>query len=138
MLNKVGGDMPLNMVHADKRQPFCKGKCLCKGNADQERTDQSRSARDGNGIHLRQLCIRLRQRFTNHAVYLFDMFSGGDFRNHASVLCVNFNLGGDDIASHIDPVYRHGCRRFITRTLNAKDGNLPFTLFHFALNPISD
>ena len=107
---KSGGYMAFKVIHADKGDSPCKGKCFCHGQPHQQRSDQSRPPGYSNSFDIIQVRPGVIQRLQDNRDDGFHMLPGGDLGNNAAVFAVHANLGGDDIGQKFRAVFDH-CRR---------------------------
>ena len=57
--SEEGGDVAVQMVDGDERQPPRPGERLRSGDADQERADKAGALRDADGLDVAELRVRL-------------------------------------------------------------------------------
>ena len=85
MTEKIGGNMPLNMVHRDQRLVQGKGKALHAAHAGEQRAHQTGAIGHRQGIHILQGHARFPHRLVHHRITGFHMRPAGNFRDHAAV-----------------------------------------------------
>ena len=101
-LQRVGpreerGDVAVEVVDGDQREPARPGERLRRGDADQERTDESRALRDADRLDVAQIGVRLVERPAHGRQDQLQMMAGGHLRDDAAVGGVQLGLGGDDV-----------------------------------------
>ncbi len=87
--------MPLEMIHPDERFAERHREHFAVGDANEERANQARAARDGNRIHITQLNARLPDRLAHHRHDLPQVLARGEFRHHAAIFSVDIDLRRD-------------------------------------------
>ena len=84
--------MPLEVVHAGERNPQDVAQRLGHGDAHQERTHQSRSARNRHTVQIRQRHPRLLQRQIHHHVDVLHMVARRQLGHDAAVFLMHLRL----------------------------------------------
>ena len=97
MFNIIGADMAADMMDSHQRNSGGKADCLRLGHPHQKRPHQTRPVRNRNGSDIGKRHICLAQRLLDHLIDFFDMLSGCNFRHNASILCMQCNLGKNNI-----------------------------------------
>ena len=80
------------MVHSNKRKPPGIADSLCRRYSHQERSYQSRSIRDSNGIQLLQPHACLTKSLLNHLINLLYVLPGCNLRHNPPVKLMQLNL----------------------------------------------
>ncbi len=85
------------MIDCDQWLAEREGQRLGKGDADQERSGEPRSFRDGDGVQVSERDVGLTQRGADHRDDVAEVLAGGELRDYASVGCVRGDLGRYDV-----------------------------------------
>ena len=120
MLNVIGRDMPLDMMHSYQRDILRPGNRLCLGNSHQKSTHQPRTISDTDRVQIVQRDPCFLQCHPDHLVYFLNVLSGCKFRNHTSIKRVQINLRRNDIGKHRASVFHHRSSSFVTGTFNSQ------------------
>ena len=101
-LRRVGrqverGDVAVQVVHRNEREPARGGERLGRRQAHQQRADQPRPARDGDGLDLLELRLGLLERLGEHRSDQLEVPTRGDLGDDAAVACVQRGLRGNDV-----------------------------------------
>ena len=86
-----GMDMPFDVVHADQRQLVYERQRLRVCDADQERSDQAGTLRDGNRLKIFEPRPGLFERQTDGGHDGAQVLARGEFGNHAAVFGMRRN-----------------------------------------------
>ena len=119
-------DVSGEVVHRHQRQAVGPGGRLGEGQADQERPDQPRSLRDGDGIEPVPGRPRGVERLLHHPADVAHVLPRGQFRHDPAPFAVDRHLRGDDVradrpgAGRIARVADDGGRRLVARRLDAE------------------
>ena len=119
--NPVRVEMRFQVVDGDQRQAFRVGQRLGHVHADEQRPNQSRARRDGDGVQLLPAAGRLSQRRFDDGQHRLQMLPGRYFGNDATVAIVEFRLGRDHAGQNVTAVFNNRGRRFVAGRLNAED-----------------
>ena len=115
------GDVPFEMVDRDERDAARPGHGLRRREADEERTDQARTARDADALDVGHLSTRLGECLADDRADELQVAAGGDLRDDAAVPAVEVGLRGDDGGEH--PAFPRDDRSggLVARRLDAQD-----------------
>src|SRR4030067_2914080 len=111
--------MAFQVIYPDQGNASGKGNGLGCRQPGAERPDQSRAPRYGDTLDLGQGEPGIPQRLYYNRGDGLDMFAGGNLRDDTAVLCMNINLGSDDVGQHHPPVANDGGSGFVTRRFYA-------------------
>ncbi len=106
-LEEVGGDVALQVVDRDQRQPPRRGDRLRGADPDQEGADQARPGGDRDRLDLAQLDLGLGERRLDHRRGQFEVVARGDLGDDAAEVGVRGGLRGDQVREDPRPV-EHG------------------------------
>ena len=104
----IGRDMAADVVHGNQRLSGGETEPFCKIDPDEQRADQSRPRRDGDGIHSLDRLARVGKSLCGDLVDLFDVTARGDLRHDAAVEPMLGDLGIDDARQHAPSVLDDG------------------------------
>ena len=110
-VDEVREDVPLQVVHLDHRNVARDGESLGEGDPHEQRSEQSGTAREGDGVELvgRDACFA--QRRVHHGDDVLLVRPRCQFGDDAAVLHVH-GLRGDDVRQqHV--VAQYGGRRVV-------------------------
>ena len=119
----VCAHVAFNMVDAHQRFSRREGQTLHAVDAGQQRTDQSRSLCDRQGVHFLQTHACFPQRLVHYPVAGFHMGPAGNLRHHTAIEFVQVNLAEHHIAQDLPAVLNYGCRGFIAAGLQGEDAD---------------
>ena len=119
--------VPFKMVHGDERFAERHGQNLSVGDAHEQRTDEPRTLRDGDGIDFRELDAGLFHGFAHDRNDLPQMLAGGQFRYDAAIFAMNVDLRGDDARENAAASGHNGCCRFIAGRFDAQNQGFSFS-----------
>ena len=119
-VEEVREDMSLQVVHLDHRDVVRQGEPFGERHAHEQRTEQSRPAREGDGVQLVGCDAGLFEGRVDHGDDVLLVGARGQFGNHAAVFHVH-GLRGDDVRQQ-RRVADDGRRRIVARRLDAEDG----------------
>jgi len=88
LLNPGRVEMAFMVVDCEKGFLQDEGHGLCRFEADQEGTGQTRAAGGGDGIKLARGGVSLFEGLTGDNGEILEMFAGGKLRDHAAILGV--------------------------------------------------
>ena len=117
----MGQDMPLQVIDLHQRSVLGDGEPFGERHADQQRSEQSRAACDGDAVHLVGSHARLFQREIHHRDDILSVGAGGEFGNDAAVFGVD-GLRGDDVRQQ-RPVAYDGGGGVVARGFYAEDSD---------------
>ena len=106
-LEEVGGDVALQVVDRDQRQPPRRGNRLRGADPDQEGADQAGTGGDRHRLDLVERGARLAQGSLDHRRGQLEVVAGGDLRHDAPEPLMGGGLGGDHIGEDARAV-EHG------------------------------
>ena len=107
-------------MHGKRWQAPAPGKGLCHGAANHERTNQSGSAGVGNAFKVDRVYVLLVQELMDQRQDFAHMVSGGQFGDHAAMLCVKCGLAKQGVGEQaLVAVVQADCG-FIAGSLDAK------------------
>ncbi len=116
-LYEMRKDMSLQMIDFDDGLVRGKGQSLGERGSDQERAEQARAARKGDGIHRVHVDAGHPQSFGNHWQDVLLVGAGSQFRNDAAIAPVNL-LRSHHVGQQIC-VAKDGRRGVVTRRFDA-------------------
>jgi hypothetical protein len=93
------GDVTLEVVHGDQREPLREGEAFGGRDPDEEGADQTRTHRDGDAGYVVEGCSRVGERLLYDAIEAFEVGAGGDLGHHAAVALV-LRLCVDDVGEN--------------------------------------
>ena len=93
MLDKVRGNMSLDVMDRDQRLLCCISDRLRSRNSDKKSTHKTRTVSHRDRRDLVQSHMRLIKGSLNHLVYLLNMLSRCDLRHNAAIERVERDLG---------------------------------------------
>ena len=108
------------MVDGDERKP-ARPRDHRRGEADEQRADQSGALGDGEPVDVVQHDLRLAERLTDHGRHELEMPPRRDLRHDAAVLRVQIDLRRDDIREDLPLLGDHGRRGLVAARLEAED-----------------
>ena len=94
---------------------------FCRGQADDDAANQSRTCRRSNPIERLERNLRLAHRFGDDAIKRFDVGAGGDLGDDAAEAGVEVALAGHDRRPEVGTVLHHADRRLVARRLDPED-----------------
>jgi hypothetical protein len=97
-LEEVGGDVALQVVDRDQRQPARRGDPLRGAYPDQQRPDQAGSGGSGDRLDVVQAYPRLAERRLDHRRRQLEMLAGRDLGHDPAEALVGGGLRGDHVA----------------------------------------
>ena len=115
------GDVAVEVVDRDERQPARPGDGLRGGKADEERADQARALRHGDAVDVLERRVRLGERLADHRRHELEVPPRGDLGHDAAVAGVQLRLRGDDARKDLSVLRDDRRRRFVTRGLDPED-----------------
>ena len=121
-VDEVREDVPLKVVDFDHRDVAGDRKPLGERHAHEQRSDQPRAAREGDGVDPVGGDARLLERRVHDGDDVLLVGPRGQFGDHAAVFDVN-RLRGDDVRQQ-DVVAEHGGRGVVTRGFDAENCNI--------------
>src|SRR5690349_20092466 len=95
-----GFDVPRKMMDRDERQTRSRCSRFGERHPDEERTDQTRALRHGNGAELTPIRPCVVQRSLDDAANVPNVLPRGQLRHHAATLAMNLRLRGDDVRTN--------------------------------------
>ena len=116
-----GVDVAGKMVDGNERLAQREGESFAVGDADQQRADQAGALGDGDGGEILQGDSGLLDGFADDRNDLAEVFARGEFGDHAAVLAVNFDLGGDDAGKDAFAIGDDGGGGFVAGRFDPKD-----------------
>ena len=116
-----GIHVALKVVDAQQRQVGAQRQALRVVHADQQRTDEARSARYGDGVHGGQRRGGLRQGLVHDRRNGLHVGARGQFGEDAAVAGVQLDLRGDDVGEDFASVAHDGRRRLVAGGLDTED-----------------
>ena len=119
-VEEVRKDMSLQMVDLDHRDVVRQGESFGEGHAHEQRTEQSRTACEGDGIQFVGGDAGLLERRVDHRDDVLLVCTRGQFGDHPAVFHMH-GLRGDDVRQQ-RRVADDGRRRIVARRLDAEDG----------------
>ncbi len=114
-------DVPLDVIHGDQRDPTRERQRLGVGNADQQRSDQSRSFGNGDRGEIFEACRGFLEREAHRRHDGAQVLTRGKLRNHAAEAGMRRHLRGDHGGENARAVFDHGCRGLIARGFDAQN-----------------
>ena len=130
-------NVALDMVDRDEREAAGERESFGIGDADQQRTDQTGTFRDGDCGQIVERGVGLLECLADHGNDGAQVFAGSKFGNHAAVFAVRRKLGGDYRGENNAAVFDHGSRGFVTRGFNTQNFHvrceLDLSQFHYHL-----
>jgi hypothetical protein len=87
--------MPFQMIYADKRLSQANGQTFCGAIADEERSEEPRSARSRDTVNLGKGATRTQQGRLDEGSDSRQMIPGSDFRNNSPIHLVQVYLASD-------------------------------------------
>jgi hypothetical protein len=90
------GDVAVEVVDGDERQPTRPRNRFCCGEADKKRADQPRPAGDRDTVDVPKARVRLNERLADHRRHELEVPPRRDFRHDAAVARVQLRLRRDD------------------------------------------
>ncbi len=115
-----GVDVPLDVVDADERLSAGVRERLRVADADEQRADEPRSARDGDSVDLVDRDARLVERLVDDRADLLEVLARRDLGHDAPVDAVRRDLRRDDVRANMAAVLDDGRRGLIARRLDAE------------------
>ncbi len=109
------------MIDAQQRLIRRQRQALGVIDADQQRTDQTRSARHGDGVKLRRGHAGVVQRLIDDVADRLDVGARGEFREDAAVFGVQVDLRGDDVGDNRLAVDHDGGGGLVAGRFNAEN-----------------
>ena len=100
--------MALDMIHADHRDAARLRQTLREHQADQQRADQSRAARDCDSLDVREPASRRAQRALDDGRDRDDVIARREFRHDAAVCAMDIVLVGDGARANFGDARRGG------------------------------
>ena len=119
-LEEVGGDVALQVVDRDQRQPARGGDRLRGRDADQQRADQPRPGGRGDRVDVVEGHPGLAQGGLDHRRGQLEVMAGGDLGDDAAEAGVRGGLRGDHVRQDAAAV-EHGGAGVIAGRLDSKD-----------------
>ena len=95
------GDVAVQVVDGHEREPARPGERLRRREADEQRADQARPARDGDGLDVVEGGAALLERLGEHRADELEVPARGDLGHDAAVARVQLGLRGDDVGAHL-------------------------------------
>src|ERR1700677_4066283 len=120
-LEKNGVDVAGEMVHGNERLAQREGESFAVGEAHEQRADQARALRDGDGVEIVQGDVGLVDGFADDRHDLTQMFARREFGDAPAVFAVNFDLGGDDAGEDVFAVGDDGGGGFVAGGFDAEN-----------------
>ena len=117
-MDEVSHDMSLQMVHVDERNLERGSHSLGKGNAHEERDQEARATREGNGRELLPPDTGTLQRLVHHGYDVLLVGTTGQLGHHTAVGLMH-GLAGRHVAEQ-DAVSHYGCRRIVAAALDSQ------------------
>lgn len=114
-------NMAFDMVDTDQRQLRRKAQRLRIGDADQQRTDQSGTLRDGDGRKVSEVGAGAAECLADDRHNRAQMFARRQFRYNAAVLAVRVELRSDDGRKDTLAIFHHGGRGFVAGAFNGEN-----------------
>ena len=120
-----GECMTFEMIDREQRLVVRQRDGFCRGQADDDAANQSRTCRRSNPIERLERNLRLAHRFGDNAIERFDVGAGGDLGDDATEFGVLTDLRPHDIGQNAPAAvvatahHRGGC--FIAGRLDAED-----------------
>ena len=96
-LEEVGGDVALQVVDRDQRQPPRRGDRLGGADPDQQRADQARAGGHRDRLDLVERGAGLGQRRLDHRHRQLEVVARGDLGDDAAEVRVRLGLRGDHV-----------------------------------------
>ena len=122
LLLQVGGeDVALQVVDRHDRESEAVGEALGAGDADQQRADESRRARDGDGIDIGELHASVGERAVHERKEVLQMLARRDLRHHAAERLMALDLRRDVVHAHAAVVVHEGHGRLIARRFDPQN-----------------
>src|SRR5580698_1870931 len=118
-------DVSVQVVDGVDRFVQCEGECFCRGNADYEAADQSRSGGYCDAVDLFEVCAGAVDRIFDGSGKQRDVTPSSDFRYDAAVFGVEGVLIGRDAGEHVPAVADEGGRGVVAGGFDAEDQHLP-------------
>ena len=115
------GDVAVEVIDRDQRQPVRPGEGLRRREADEQRADEARALRDGYGIEALEFCARFRQCLPQHRDDELEVAPRGDLRNDTAEASVQLRLRRDDVRENLALVRDDRRSRLVTRSLERQD-----------------
>jgi hypothetical protein len=119
-LEEVGGDVTLEVVDGDQRQPAGRGQRLGGGDADEQRAHEAGALGDRDAVDAVEGRLRLRQRVVDDRVDELEVVARRDLRHHAAEAVVDA-LGGDDVGEYLAAVADDGGTGVVAGSLERED-----------------
>ena len=114
--------MSLVVMDTKKRAIQCEGQSLSELEPGHQRIGQARPLSGRNRCDLTDSNPRTRERFVSNERKISDMLTGGQFRDHATVLLMQSDLRSHDIRKHT-AVANNRNTGFIARSLDAQQNH---------------
>ena len=128
---RVGEDMPGDMMHRHQRLVIGPGQRLGRMHADMQAADQPRPLRHGDRIDIRYAEIRLFERLFDHHGDVFHMDAAGHFRNDAAKFLMDIDLRRHDAGKDLFSVLHDRNCGLIAAALDPKHDDI----FHSSIPP---
>lgn len=120
-MEPVGVDVGFEMMDGVKRLVPENGESASGECADEKRTEQAGSVGDGDVVDIVFREVSARKGLMNDGEDGFEMGTGGDFGNDATVSGENVNLRNDDVAQNLSMVANDGGGGFVARTFDGEN-----------------
>ncbi len=111
----------MQMVDRGERQPVRPRERLRGGDADEQRADEPRAARDADELEPVERCVRVGERLADDGHHELEMPPRRDLGHDAAEARVQVGLRGDDVREDLAVTRYDGGRRFVARSLQRKD-----------------
>ena len=115
------GDVAVQVVDRHQRKPQRPGERLGRGEADQERPDQPRPARDGDALDVGEACPALPERLANDRRHELEVPARSNLGDDSAVFRVQLGLRGDDVGKDLSVLGDERGSSLVTRGLQAED-----------------
>ena len=112
--------MPFEVVHTNQRFAECTRQSLPIGYANQQRTDEPRTLRDGESVKRLQRGSGAAAGLSHHRDNFSQVFARGEFRHYAPVLLMSEYLGGNHVGENTGAIGNDGGRGFVTTRLDSQ------------------
>ena len=135
---RVGQDVPFDVVDTDQRQIRRQGQGLARGKAHQQRSDQTGASGHGHPVQVFQFKFLPFEKVVHQRQQIDQMSAAGQFGDHAAEAIVQVHLGGHQILRHAVIAVVQGHTRVVAGRFDAKNFHDPasgFTGQIFSRNP---
>ncbi len=123
------GDVAVEVVDGDERQPARPRDRLRRSEADQEGSDQPRALGDRNPVDIGEGRVPCRERLADHRGDKLEVPPRGDFWHDAAEACMQLGLRRDDAGEDLALVRDERRRSLVARGLDPENQR-PTGSFH--------